>query len=333
MANDSSSKRESWENEILARHRWGQHGNRARSELLRFRKLWDVVQVVDRNTKAIIEQITSLEICNWNLEESIIALCQAIGSNRSDRSGIGHMASMSEDRWKKIWAYYAVLRQWLVSRHEVGGGRKSGYRSLLEITDQNQRVQNHVLKLLGSRTRLKELYIELFCLFLEFSIRNVFRKDSVELEVHISAASVLEEEIKKHNPDSSILNALKPGLYEGYLCYDGLELCHHKLFRRFDIILSSIGAEKWRAAMPTKGTDGFDRAKTLEAYLAPIEMWVNSGKQGASNEGLCVRIQASLGERDSRKIFLASLLVSLLRSQQMAARKRAENRTKKRIIE
>ena len=109
-----------------------------------------------------------------------------------------------------------------------------------------------------------------------------------------------------------------------------LQPCNHKTFRRYDLIISSIGAGIWRAVMPRRGTDGLERARTLEQYLAPIETWIRGTKSsGESKEsGLCARIHTSLGAQDTVKQFLASLLVSLLRSQQVAAKMLAESRMK-----
>ena len=82
--------------------------------------------------------------------------------------------------------------------------------------------------------------------------------------------------------------------------------------------------------MGKRGTDGFERAETLKKYLSPIESWINGQgkkKEGRENE-LSNRILLYLGKQGDVKIFLASLLVSLLRSQQLAAKKLAESRMK-----
>jgi hypothetical protein len=83
--------------------------------------------------------------------------------------------------------------------------------------------------------------------------------------------------------------------------------------------------------MPMRGTDGFDRADTLEKYLAPIEEWViNRGKSSEHKSNKLVgKINYLLGKPDDTKLFLAMFLVSILRSQQIAAIQRAEKRAKK----
>ena len=124
--------------------------------------------------------------------------------------------------------------------------------------------------------------------------------------------------IRKLDPEGQILDAAFR--FEG----DGtLNPCHHKLFRRCEIIISSIGAGKWR------GADGFEGAATLERFLRPIESWLDPCTE-STEHGKCQlfrKIDTLLGEPDHAKLFLASLLVSLLRAQQLTARQIAERRT------
>jgi hypothetical protein len=78
----AKNKRESWEDELFAGHRWGrfffwfkiEHG-RGKNEHSRLKNLWHKAQPPDKFSKRIIDQIIALEICNWKLEESILALC------------------------------------------------------------------------------------------------------------------------------------------------------------------------------------------------------------------------------------------------------------------
>ena len=78
--------------------------------------------------------------------------------------------------------------------------------------------------------------------------------------------------------------------------------------------------------MPARGTDGFERADLLASYLDPIGAWIEKGEQAALSTMLGSEILSRLGKPDERKRFLASLLVSILRAQEIAARKRAESR-------
>ena len=320
MAESNSTKnpdvREVWEQEVLARHRWGQHGDRATDEHKRLKRLWEAAQPPSENCNSIIEQIAALEICNWNLEESILALCGAIGTKEPTTLSIGHLASVSEERWNRVWAYYLTLRNWLPSE-----GR-SGYEFLLKKCDPENKIQNHIVSMLGNRDELKELYVERLCLCLEYWLGGLLPTESAQLKAHSAAILSVENEIRRLNPVSKILNAVE---LEG----DGrLQPCNHKAFRRYDIIISSIGAGKWRAVMPMRGTNGFERAATLERFLLPIEAWIDSrSKKGESKDDeLFYKIHSLLGKPDNVKLFLASLLVSFLRAQQLAAQKRAESR-------
>jgi hypothetical protein len=304
-----------WEREVLARHRWGRHGGAAKGELARLRKLREAAGPLGRKCGAVLEQIVALEICNWNLEESVLALCRAIGAKEPAEFPIGHLASVTEDRWKEVWAYYLALRNWLPSEG------KGGYRVLLGTCDPGGAIEGRVRSLLGDRDDLKELYVERFCLNLAFWLGGYFSAGSAPGEAYRAAVAALEAKIKEREPEAKGLDVFD---VEGA---GGWGPCHHKAFRRYDIIISSVGAGKWRAVMPRRGTDGFERAALLEEYLAPVERWVEGGGEGAGGD-VAERIYELLGERDNVKIFLASLLASLLRAQQLSATKLAESRVK-----
>lgn len=321
---------EVWEREVLAGHRWGKHGDQANAEHTRLRKMWEAIQPVDDSCRAAIDQIVDLEICNWNLEENIFTLCTVIAAKRPAREPIGHMVSLPEERWKKVWAYYLACRDWLSCPvHPASGQKLGGYQALLRMCDPDRKIQDHVSHLLRDRNELKEFHVERFCLCLEHSLGGIPSRGSAQLRAHVAAVSAVEEEIRRRDPEDRILERAYHFSDEGG-GYGGLFLCHHKVFGRFDIILSSIGDGKWRAVMPMKGTDGFERAATLEEYLAPIESWIEArGKAAAGGrDELAGRIHTLLGQPDDTRVFLASLLVSLLRSQQLSAKARAERRAK-----
>jgi len=209
------------------------------------------------------------------------------------------------------------LRNWLVDE------KISGYSTLLTLCDLEKVIRTHVEGMLGVRSKLKELYVERLCLSLERWLRGYVPADSYLLKGHLAAEKELEDEIRRLDPEDEILMALK---FDG----DGrLQPCSHKAFRRYDIIISSIGCGKWRGVIPMRGIDGFERADLLASYLEPIETWIEKGKETKSDTSPGARILSSLGEPDENKIFLASLLVSLLRAQELAARKRAESRPRK----
>jgi len=313
-----TATRETWEDEILARHRWGQHGDKAESECSRLKQVWESIQPVDGATREIVKQIVALEICNWNMEESILALCTAIGSRCPTDLPIGHMRSISYERWRDVWSYYLALKQWLPRQGP------SGYSALLRIVDPDAKLHRHVEEMLGERDELKELYVERFCLCLEQFLDGSFGDMSPSRKKHDVAIPAIEDNIRKIDPEAPLLKFMSYGTGGGRLFP-----CSHKLFRRYDIILSSIGLGKWRGTMPMRGTDGFDRAALVASYLDPIDDWIQNGQEASVEGEIGSKIVSSLGTPDGTKVFLASLLASLLRSQELAARKRAGSRSQK----
>jgi hypothetical protein len=304
---------EPWEREVLFAHRWGQHGEECVAvELARLQRLRQAVPPLSPPLSVVLEQILALEICNWRVEGSILMLCRAIGEGAPARLPIGHLASVSEERWRAVWAYYLTLRAWL--RAEAA----SAYLPLLSSCDPQGKTRPHVLGLLGESDRLKELYVERFCLLLEFWLGG----GAPETEAHAAAVAAVEEGIARLARESDILHAMQ-GDGDGKL-----QPCHHKAFRRYDIILSSIGCGAWRGAMPVRGTDGLERAETLEGLLSPLRAWaeIDRGDEAQRDPALEERAHLLLGPRDDTKVFLVALLESLLHAQQLAARQRAEAR-------
>lgn len=56
--------------------------------------LWEKARPLDKQSEDILRATLALEICNWNLEESILALCRAIGKKKAPPSGSGtHLPS------------------------------------------------------------------------------------------------------------------------------------------------------------------------------------------------------------------------------------------------
>ncbi|MBU7046191.1 MAG: hypothetical protein HXS54_07100 [Theionarchaea archaeon] len=223
-----------------------------------------------------------------------------------------------EYRWKSVWAYYITLKDWLPH-----GERSTGYKTLLKICDPEMKLQKHIVDMLGEPTELKQLYVQRFCANLEYLLGGFYTDGSPQLIAHKAAVERLENEISKCDSDPEMLEWMRLNGKKGWI-----EICHHKAFRQFDIHISSIGAGTWRQDMPLCGTDGIERALTLEKFLFPIEMWIKDSPESddTSDQLLVEKIWELLGEKDDEKVFLASLLVSLLRSQQMAARCRAEKR-------
>jgi len=329
---EENAERLDWEQELLADHRWGRlrkwlpesYGpvdeKRISNEHTRLKKLWENAQPITKAAQDILRSIIALEICNWNLEESIMSLCKAIGTKTPPRLRIGHSYSITEERWKRVWAYYLTLRKWLPSK-----GRFTGYETLLKICDPDGVIQEHVLNMLGNSTELKQLYVERFCLNLEHWLGGYYPEKSPQMKAYEAAVQKLENEISKLDHDSELLEWMRMDGRRGWI-----ELCHHKAFRRFDIHISSIGSGKWRKDMPLRRIDGLERAETVEKYLFAIEAWINGVEtsQNAPDKAVFQSIHELLGEKDDTKLFLASLLVSLLRPQQLAARQRAERRAR-----
>jgi hypothetical protein len=300
-----------WQNEVSARHRWGRHEGGASAEIARLQALWSAVEPRKDVHGVLIKQIVSLEICNWNLEESVLALARAIGREEPAEIAIGHLTSVSEARWGRVWACYAALRSW------QGGETANAYRALLGRFDGEAEVQTHIADLLGVRDELKGLYVERFCLCLQFWLGGLIEQESAETTAHAAAVTAVEKAIRELDPEGEILDAMS---HDG----DGkLQPCHHKAFRRYDIIISSIGAGRWRAAMPMRGADGIERAEALERLLSPTEEWITGSEATGQAPSA---ITESLRERSEMKVFLASLLASLLRAQQLTARQLAESR-------
>lgn len=318
-----------WEREVLAQHRWVSQGEVAKKEHARLRQLYDSAAPFDEGCQDLIEQIVALEICNWRLEESLLALCEAIGSKRPVPWEIGHMASVTQERWDRIWAYYLSLREWLA---EASTKPRGAYPSLLAKCDPDGEVGRHVREMLGERDELKELRVERLCLHLEFWLEGLPGDDQPRKQALVAAAAAIDAETESRAPNDEFEHQERGFAHRTRLADNGqLFPCHHKLFRRYDILISSIGCAKWRGVMPYRGTDGFQRAETLEKYLAPITAWLDGGsatsKPGDSE--LAAKIHDLLGERDDAKVFLASLLVSLLHSQQIIARQWAEQAAKR----
>ncbi len=295
--------REAWEDEVLEGHRWGCHGQHAAEEHERLIALWQDAKPLDDDARELILQILCLEICNWRLEDSVLELCHAIGQGRPATFGIGHTDSITDERWRQVLAYHAALRSWQTA------GKPSAYDTLLKNIDASGSVRDRVFGMLGERSELKQLYVERFCLCLERWLREYLPPQHGLLCGHRAAVEALESEIRKRDDDGRILNAMR-GDGDGRL-----RPCGHKAFRRYDIILSSIGCGKWRGAMPACGNGGTRRADTLGACLAPIQAWLDRTERRCDYDAI-------LGEPNPRKRFLVSLLVSLLRSQELSARKR-----------
>jgi len=307
--------------EVAYPHRWGRHGEAtvAREQKL-LTKLYAKAKPLNDHVQKIMEQIINLEICNWRLEDSILVLCRAIGNKKPAARGIGHLASITRERWRQLWAYWLACRNWVSRPHFTG------YPAMLACCDPQGTIQRHVGEMLGRKTDLKLLYVERFAHCLEYWLGICpLTDDSPAKLAHKASVKALEEKILNLNPQDDILPLM---VAEG----DGrLQACNHKSFRRYTIILSGIGAGNARAVMPVRGTDGLERAALLDEYLLPIKAWKEgeNTNKAEKKSGISAKIKKLLGERDEQKIFLVAFLYSILRSQQLSARQRAEKRLTK----
>ncbi len=160
--------------------------------------------------------------------------------------------------------------------------------------------------LLGAWTPVKSLYVERFCLTLEYWLRGWYEMTDGGVIGLRAAIAAIEQEIRRHGQaDEALLQAMHPDT-------GALFPCLHKLFRRFDIILSSIGGGRWRAGMPENGGSRAERLATSERFLAPMAAWL---EHAPPYDDFAATLHHDLGAHTPTKNFLVALLISLLRSQ------------------
>ena len=277
-------------------------------EMQKFDKLWEKAQPMTDEESYTVRQITWLSRCNWNLEPIIRSLIDAIGKGGNSNMRIGHNYSITKDRWKKVWAYYLSLKKWLPIQ-----GRYTGLTVLLEFCDPNKGIQSRIIELLGKKTKLKEIYVELFCYFLEFKLMGRHPDDSTKILATNTAVELLNNEVKKYDYDKMILAAVQinPEVQsEGKLSW--YEICHHKFFRRCDLILSSIGENQWRGTFKEKSSDREELRELLLRYSLSLEAWISN--QDIKDE-FSKNNHDLLGKRTSKKLFQVSLLNAFLKGQ------------------
>ena len=235
-------------------------------------------------------------------------MIEAIGRGENANIRIGHNYSITKDRWNKAWAYYFTLKKWLPIQ-----GRYTGIPILLDFCDPNKAIRSHILDLLGKKTTLKELYVEMFSYSLEFHLLGRHPNDKAKIFATKAAIESLINEVKKNEYDEMILAAVQINPVvpsEGKLSW--YELCHHKFFRRCDIILSSIGKNKWCAAFKEKGPEREELRDLLLKYSLVLDTWISS--QDVTDE-LIKNNHEVLGDQTSKKLFQVSLLNAFLKGQ------------------
>ena len=277
-------------------------------ETQKLNELWKKAQPMTNKQLYAVHQITWLSRCNWNLEPSIKSLIEAIGKGENANIRIGHNNSITEDRWKKAWAYYFTLKKWLPIQ-----GRYTGIPVLLDFCDLNKAIQSHITDLLGKKTTLKELYVELFSYSLEFHLLGRHPDDKAKIFATKAAVDFLINEVKKNDYDEMILAAVQINAEvpsEGKLSW--YEVCHHKFFRRCDIILSSIGENEWRGSFKEKGSDREELQELLLRNSLALEAWISNQD---INDEFTKNYKELLGKQTHEKLFQVSLLNAFLKGQ------------------
>ncbi|NHJ50009.1 MAG: hypothetical protein FK733_19610 [Asgard group archaeon] len=277
-------------------------------ETSKLNKLWKNAQPMTENELYLVRQISGLSRCNWNLEESIKSIIEAIGKEERATIRIGHNHSITNNRWKKAWAYYLSLKNWLptISRY-------TGFPVLLEFCDPDNVNQKHVENLLGKQTELKILYVELFAIFLEANLMGRYSEESAKMIATKTTVESLIHEVKKHGYDEMILAAVQtnPETHsEGKLSW--YEVCHHKFFRRCDLTISSIGENKWRGTFKERSSEGKEIQELLLRYSSAMEAWISN--KDVIDEFIISNIEL-LGKKSPKKIFQVNLLNAFLKGQ------------------
>ena len=271
--------REAWEDEVFFGHRWGAHGEKASEEHARLRRSWDAAQPFPAECRSVLDDTIALEICNWNLEESILELCSAIGEKRPTRIPIGHMGSVTHDRWRQVWAYYLTLRNWL----PCGGAH--GHEALLRQCDPDGAIQKHILGMLGERTDLKELYVERVCHLLGSGLAGTTRTDrpSVSLTMRASrrwkrrVINKAEDALKPStSPASSASSSGRMRIRTGLTSNEGEggSLSSRHFARYVTLLLlsaMSLATNCWERRRETSS----DARNTFASSLAPRRAWTS----------------------------------------------------------
>jgi hypothetical protein len=90
--------------------------------------------------------------------------------------------------------------------------------------------------------------------------------------------NIISCEIQKLDYDKKLLAAINlTTMYEeNNHVVAWFEACHHKFFRRVDIILSSIGTNRWRGNIPVKGTDRDELSGMIGNYIKILDSWLEN---------------------------------------------------------
>ena len=261
--------------------------------------LWNISQPLTDDELSLIRQIIDISHCNWNLKSILDSLIESIRKSTHSQLRIGHQYSITDERWKKGWAYYFALKKWLP---RIGW---TGISTMQTFCDPESVIDKHVQDLLGERTTLKELYVELFCHFFELQLLGLYPEDSITKDAVKTAKNLIIGEIKQLDYDETLLAAINLT----YLNEDQddrvawFEVCHHKFFRRVDIILSSIGVNQWRGKMTVKGTDREELLVMIMKYNNILDTWLEDESE-----------VKTVGKHTPTQVFQTTLLNSHLKN-------------------
>jgi hypothetical protein len=249
----------------------------------------------------------------------MLELTAAIGTHTPATSGIGHRGPMTPQRWTQLWAYYPSPQDYLFPLGRGPAG--DSCLPLLDLVDPDRSVRAKVRGYRDELSGLTELLAQRPLYALDW-ILSGYGWDPTRHEAANAAIGVIEDRLRTLGADAAILDHLGGAAVDGRL-----QPCSHKLFRRLDIILSSIGANRWRAGIPSRGTDGLALARELDTYLDPVLAWARRAEAGVRQHRELHPgsvILRNLGEGDPAKRFLARLLHSLLLCQQTAVADRGQ---------
>jgi len=315
---------EKWQAEVRAGHRWGQEWSELFTkglprELKELEALWQEAAPLGEPEAAIVDQIVALEICNWKLTDSILVLTEAIGAHRPASEGIGHGRSITPERWGTVWAYYLALQHYVWANDTT----RDAFTPILDIVDPDLAVREKIEEYLGEPDEVKKLLVQRLLYAMDWMVTH-FPWGSTWQKAQDAGISAIEYRLQELGADPEMLKHLHWPTVDGRL-----QPCGHKFVRRLDIIISSIGVNRWRGRIPFRGADGLELSRALDTYLGPIAAWLRH------DESLCqyqeqepgTTILRNLGEPDPAKRFLARLLHSLLKSQQIEARIKGAERS------
>ena len=153
----------------------------------------------------------------------------------------------------------------------------------------------------------------MFSYSFEFHLLGRHPDDSAKIYATNAAVESLINEVKKCDYDEMILAAVQinPEVpSEGKLRW--YEICHHKFFRRCDIILSSICENEWRGTFKKKGPERKELQELLLRYSSTLETWISN--QDITDE-FTKNNHELLGKQTSKKLFQVSLLNAFLKGQ------------------